>query len=163
MENVRVKMGDGFVAKDPAEERVLSHSLAFFGEDAAMNGLLRSDASIRMSGSFKGVIIADQELVIAPDGRVEAKVKARKAVISGLFQGEMIVLDEIEITPTGRFLGTLIQKESVLKISPGGRFDGRSIFVDDLDTAFARWELPAPRFAAKRDADKHIALHELKL
>lgn len=143
--------------------REAMRSLAVIGEKTDLQGVLRSSAAVRLSGSFKGFIYADHELVVTPDGRVEAKVMARRAVIAGLFRGEMIVRDEIEIAPTGRFLGVLIQKEPHLRISRGGRFEGRSVFVDDLDQAAAGWkppELPPP---AKGPAKRYIALEEIKI
>ncbi len=140
------------------------HSLAVISDGALLDGFLRSSATIRMDGSFKGTIIADHELIIDPQGRVDARVKARRAVVAGLFQGEMVVLEELEITPTGRFIGTLIQKEPALRVGRGGRFEARSVFVDDLEAAMASWAVPAPP-PPRRDAerDKHIALDEIKL
>ncbi len=109
------------------------------GEDAVLEGILRSTAPLHISGTFKGRIIAENEIVISASGRVEAKVKARRAVLAGHFAGDMVVLEEIEIAPTCRFLGTLIQKEPGLIVAKGGRFEGRSVFVDDLDKAMAEW------------------------
>ncbi|MGD0783667.1 MAG: polymer-forming cytoskeletal protein [Candidatus Aminicenantales bacterium] len=141
------------------------HSLAVISDGAVLNGFLRSTASIRLSGSFKGTIIADHELVIAPEGRVEARVKARRAVIAGVFEGDMVVLEELEIAPGGRFIGTLFQKEPVLSVSRGGRFEAQSIFVDDLEAVIAPWGGPPPPLPARRDegGGAHIALDEIKL
>ncbi len=127
-----------------SDERRNPHSLAVISDGAVLNGVLRSTASIRLSGSFKGTIIADHELVIAPEGRVEARVKARRAVIAGVFQGDLVVSEELEITPTGRFIGTLFQKEPVLRVGRGGRFEAQSIFADDLEAIVARWTAPSP-------------------
>ena len=100
-------------------------------------GTLRSTAPLHISGTFKGKIIAENELVISATGRVEAKVKARRAVVAGRFTGDMVVLEDIEIASTCRFLGTLTQKEPGLIVAKGGRFEGRSVYVDDLDKAAA--------------------------
>ena len=148
------------------DERRNPHSLAVISDGAVLNGFLRSTASIRLDGSFKGTIIADHELIIAPQGRVEARVKARRAVVAGLFQGEMVVLEELEITPTGRFIGKLIQKEPALRIGRGGRFEAESIFVDDLEAIIAPWgvPLPPPPLPGREPGpDKYIALDEIKL
>ncbi len=147
-------------------ERRSPHSLAVISDGAVLNGFLRSTASIRLDGSFRGTIIADHELIIDPQGRVEANVKARRAVIAGVFQGEMVVLEELEIAPTGRFIGKLIQKEPVLRVDRGGRFEAESVFVDDLETVIASWGVPPPPPPLPQrstDPDKYIALDELKL
>jgi cytoskeletal protein CcmA (bactofilin family) len=107
------------------------------GEDAVLEGDLRAKAPVHISGAFKGKIIADNELVISATGQVEAKVKARKAFVAGCFTGDMVVLEEIEIAPTGRFTGTLIQKEPGLIVAKGGRYEGRSVYADDVDKAMA--------------------------
>ena len=149
----------------PAERRN-PHSLAVISDGAVLNGFLRSTASIRLDGSFKGTIIADHELIIAPHGRVEARVMARRAVIAGLFQGEMVVLEDLEIAPTGRFIGKLIQKEPVLRVERGGRFDAQSVFVDDIEAIIAPWAVPLPPPPLPRregDADRPVAPEEIKL
>jgi cytoskeletal protein CcmA (bactofilin family) len=152
--------------KAEAAERRNPHSLAVISDGAVLDGFLRSTASIRLDGSFKGTIIADHELIIAPLGRVEARVKARRAVIAGVFRGDMVVLEELVIAPTGRFIGKLIQKEPVLRVSRGGRFEAQSVFVDDLEAAIAPWAVPPPPPPLPKrgpDVDLHIALDEIKL
>jgi cytoskeletal protein CcmA (bactofilin family) len=108
-------------------------------EDAVLEGTLRTASPLHISGTFKGRIVADSELIISAEGRVEAKVRARRAVVAGRFEGEMIVLEDIEIAPTCRFLGTLIQKEPGLTVAKGGRFEGRNVYVEDLDKVQAEW------------------------
>jgi cytoskeletal protein CcmA (bactofilin family) len=144
-------------------ERRGPHSLAVIDDGAVLNGFLRSTASIRLNGSFTGTIIADHELVIAPEGRVAANVKARRAVIAGVFQGDMVVLEELEIASTGRFIGKLIQKEPVLRISRGGRFEAQSVFVDDLEAVIAPWGVPPLPPRQDTGPKRHIALDEIKL
>jgi cytoskeletal protein CcmA (bactofilin family) len=149
----------------PAERRN-PHSLAVISDGAVLNGFLRSTASIRLDGSFKGTIIADHELIIASHGRVEARVKARRAVIAGVFEGEMVVLEDLEIAPTGRFIGKLIQKEPVLRVERGGRFEAQSVFVDDIEAIIAPWAVPLPPPPLpprEGDADRPAAPEEIKL
>jgi cytoskeletal protein CcmA (bactofilin family) len=145
------------VKGDPAgaAERSGPHSLVVISDGAVLNGFLRSTASIRLEGLFRGTIIADYELIIAPQGRVEARVKARRAVIAGDFRGDMVVLEELEIAATGRFVGTLYQKDPVLHVDRGGRFEARSIFVDDLEAVVAGWTTP-PLSAPSSKPDKRL-------
>ncbi len=125
--------------KDKGYTGVAAGVPTVIGEDAVLEGTLRSTAPLHINGTFKGRIIAENEIIISATGRVEAKVKARRAVIAGHFAGDMVVLEDIEIAPTCRFLGTLIQREPGLIVNKGGRFEGRSIYVDDLDKAMAAW------------------------
>ena len=127
------------MVKDRSLDVNASGSLAVISEGASLDGTLRSTAAVHLSGAFKGKIFAENDLVIGPAGRVEAKVKARKAVIAGSFEGEMVVLEEIEIAPTGCFRGTLIQRAPGLIVAKGGRFEGQSVFADDLDKILTGW------------------------
>jgi hypothetical protein len=75
-------------------------------------------------------------------------------------------LEELEIAPTGRFIGKLIQKEPVLRISRGGRFEAESIYVDDLEAIISPWGVPPPPPPLpqrKGDADRPAAPEEIKL
>jgi len=127
------------MSKDRTFDAEAAGAPTVIGEDAVLEGTLRATAPIHIRGTITGKIIADNELVISATGRVEAKVKARKAIVAGRFAGDMVMLEDIEIAPTGRFLGTLIQKEPDLIVAKGGRFEGRSVYVDDLDKAMADW------------------------
>ena len=128
------------MSKEKSREDKVEKSLAVISEGASMDGVLQSTAVIHLCGSFHGRIIAENELIIAAGGKVRADVRARKAVVSGDFEGEMAVTEEIEITETGRLAGTLFQRTPGLVIARGGRFDGRSVFVEDLDAVAAGWE-----------------------
>jgi cytoskeletal protein CcmA (bactofilin family) len=144
---------------DGPPERRGPRSLAVISDGAVMNGILRSTASIRLDGSFRGTIMADDELIIAPGGRVEARVKARRVVIAGDFRGDMVVLEELEIAPTGRFAGTLYQKDPVLRVGRGGRFEARSIFVDDLDAVAAGWAAPPLSAPSSEPEGRSVTIH----
>jgi len=136
----KIPAGARVVLKEKTKEEKDNASLAVISEGAAMDGVLRSTAVIHLCGTFHGLIIAENELIIAPGGTVRANVRARKAVIAGDFQGEMAVQEDVEITETGRFAGTLYQQTPSLVLAKGGRFDGRSIFVDNMDAVVANWE-----------------------
>jgi cytoskeletal protein CcmA (bactofilin family) len=149
--------------KDKAYDAEAAGGLTVIGEDAVLEGILRSTAPLQISGAFKGKIIAENEFIISPEGRVAANVKARRAVIAGVFQGDMVVLEELEIASTGRFIGKLIQKEPVLRISRGGRFEAQSVFVDDLEAVIAPWGVTPPPPRQDTGPKRHIALDEIKL
>jgi len=149
------------VSKEKTKEEKDNKSLAVISEGAALDGVLRSTAVIHLRGTFHGLIIAQNELIIAAGGTVMANVQARKAVIAGDFQGEMAVQEEVEITETGRFAGTLYQQIPGLVVVKGGRFDGRSVFVDDLDAVVAKWKPQGS--ALSRDDGASVKLNAVKI
>jgi len=130
------------VSKEKKKEEKDNPSMAVISEGAVLDGVLRSTAVIHMCGAFRGLIFSRNELIISPSGMVKANIQARKVVLAGDFQGEMAVQEELAITETGRFTGTLYQQVPCLVMAGGGRFEGRSVFVDDLDSAVAKWESP---------------------
>ncbi len=135
--------------------------LAVISEGAALNGVLRSTAVIHLSGAFQGLIVAQNELIISPGGKVTARIHARKVVIAGDFQGEMAVREEIEIAETGRFAGTLYQQAPSLIVVKGGRFDGQSVFVDNLDEVALKWEPHSSSPA--QDGQAPVKLHAIQI
>jgi cytoskeletal protein CcmA (bactofilin family) len=104
-----------------------SKTLTVIAEGVTIDGKINSPGATRIDGTVKGDIISDKEVVIGKEGKVNAKVQTRNAVIAGSFNGEMTATGEVEISATGKFVGNLIQKEALLTIAKGGLFKGESI------------------------------------
>lgn len=110
-----------------------SKTLTIIAEGVKIEGKLYSSGSIRIDGAVSGDIIAEKELIIGKEGKVEANIKTANAVIAGMFKGDMIASGEVEITSTGKFLGNLTQKDALLTIDKGGLFKGKSIISEDQE------------------------------
>ncbi len=104
-----------------------SKTLTVIAEGVTIEGKINSPGSTRIDGTIKGEIISDKEVIIGKEGKVNANIQTRNAVIAGSFNGEMNATGEVEISSTGRFIGNLIQKEALLTIAKGGLFKGESI------------------------------------
>jgi len=104
-----------------------SKTLTVIAEGVTIEGKINSPGSTRIDGTIKGEVISDKEVIIGKEGKVNANVQTRNAVIAGSFNGEMNATGEVEISSTGRFIGNLIQKEALLTIAKGGLFKGESI------------------------------------
>jgi len=107
------------------------NTLTIIGEGVTIKGNLYSPGITRIDGKVSGEIIAEKELIIGKEGKVEAVVKTNDATISGYFKGNMVASGEVEITPTGKFIGNLTQKDALLTIEKGGVFKGESIISED--------------------------------
>ena len=99
-----------FSKKDTSLPTSSNKTLTIIGEGVIIEGSLYSPGTTRIDGKVTGEIIAENEIVIGKEGKVEAKVKTNNAVIAGTFIGDMIVSGEVEITSTGKFSGNLTQK-----------------------------------------------------
>lgn len=106
-------------------------TLTIIGEGVVIEGNLYSPGTTRIDGKVTGEIIAEKEIIIGKEGRVEAKIKTKDAVIAGNFIGNMIASGEVEISATGKFTGNLIQKDALLTIEKGGMFKGESVISED--------------------------------
>ena len=107
------------------------NTLTIIGEGVTIKGNLYSPGITRIDGKVSGEIIAEKELIIGKEGKVEAMVKTNNATVSGYFKGNMIASGEVEITSTGKFIGNLTQKDALLTIEKGGIFKGESIISED--------------------------------
>lgn len=104
-----------------------SKTLTVIAEGVTIEGKINSPGSTRIDGTVKGELISDKEIIIGKEGRVNANVQTKDAVIAGTFNGEMNASGEVEISSTGKFIGSLIQKDALLTITKGGLFKGESI------------------------------------
>jgi len=96
-----------------------SKAMTIVGEGVVIEGKFYSPGSTRIDGMVYGDIISEKEFIVGKEGKVEASVKTKNAVIAGTLKGEMIASGEVEITSTGKFVGTLTQKDALLTISKG--------------------------------------------
>jgi len=104
-----------------------SKTITIIAEGVTVDGKINSPGSTRIDGTVKGEIISENEVVIGKEGKVDATVKTKNAIIAGSFKGEMIATGEVEISSTGKFTGNLTQKDALLTIAKGGLFKGQSI------------------------------------
>lgn len=111
-----------------------SKTITVIAEGVTVDGTINSPGSTRIDGTVTGEIIANKEIVIGKEGKVDATVRTKDAIIAGSFKGEMIASGEVEISSTGKFIGNLIQKDALLTISKGGLFKGQSIIGTGNDS-----------------------------
>ncbi|TET49244.1 MAG: hypothetical protein E3J58_05370 [Actinomycetota bacterium] len=110
-----------------------SKTITVIAEGVTVEGKINSPGSIRIDGTVKGELTADKEIVIGKEGKLDAIVKTKDAIIAGSFKGEMTASGEVEISSTGKFIGNLTQKDALLTISKGGLFKGQSIIGSGND------------------------------
>ena len=120
-----------FSKKDTDNIAGNNKTLTIIGEGVVIEGSLYSPGTTRVDGKVTGEIIAEKAIIIGKEGKVEAKVKTKDAMIAGSFVGNMIASGEVEISSTGKFTGNLIQKDALLTVEKGGLFKGESMISED--------------------------------
>lgn len=102
-------------------------NVTVIAEGVKIDGKINCPGSARIDGSVKGDIVIENEVIIGKEGKVDAKMKTKDAVVAGSYKGDMIASGEVEITATGKFIGNLTQKDALLTIAKGGLFKGESL------------------------------------
>ena len=100
--------------REPTEGILDSH--------ARFNGKFVSDRDLRIDGEAQGEIECQGTLVLSPQARVRASIKAHNVVINGDYEGNVDSGGRFEIGSTGRVKGEI--KTQVLVIKEGAFFEG---------------------------------------
>lgn len=89
---------------------------------ANLNGVLDSEESLRIDGTFEGTINCNGTLIIGPSADVEAEIVAEEAIIGGRVNGNITAHKRIEMRNTGEIFGDLTAP--VLHIEQGVVLEG---------------------------------------
>jgi cytoskeletal protein CcmA (bactofilin family) len=103
-------------------------------KEDSLSGRLQIRGNGSVMGTFSGRIECDGELLIGPEARVEADLRANKVTIAGFVKGNVIALTRLKIANTGRLegdarVGALVVLEGgvhhgVIRVHPEGIPDG---------------------------------------
>lgn len=110
-----------------------SKNITIIAEGVKVEGKINCPGSARIDGVVNGEITIEKEIIIGKEGKVEANIRTKDAVIAGTYKGDMIASGEVEITTTGKFIGNLTQKDALLTITKGGLFKGESLIGSNAD------------------------------
>ena len=94
---------------------------------ARFNGKFVSDRDLRIDGEAQGEIECQGTLVLSPQARVRASIKAHNVVINGDYEGNVDSGGRFEIGSTGRVKGEV--KTQILVIKEGAFFDGAVVMT----------------------------------
>lgn len=92
------------------------------GEHTFVDGVYRSENSIRIRGTAQGEIECAKAVFIEENAKVSAKVTAASIAVAGEVNGELNCSGRVEIRPTGHVTGTI--NAGVLVMHEGAFFDG---------------------------------------
>ncbi len=106
--------GPGEHRREPTEGILDSH--------ARFNGKFVSDRDLRIDGEAQGESECQGTLVLSPQARVRASIKAHNVVINGDYEGNVESGGRFEIGSTGRVKGEI--KTQVMVIKEGAFFEG---------------------------------------
>jgi cytoskeletal protein CcmA (bactofilin family) len=114
---------------EETERRTLSSNVSssqdsksFIGQSLVIKGEVESKEEIVVEGQIEGKLNVDNRLVVAPNGKVNADIKAREVVIKGRVDGNINCSYKVEIVPDGLLKGNIVSEKVVL--AEGSKFKG---------------------------------------
>jgi len=93
------------------------------GEDSSFKGVLHTQRSLRIEGSFEGEINAQGEVFIGENSKVKANIFGRRVEVSGEVMGNIEASAGLHISKTGKVYGDLTGDQ--LLIEEGAIYKGR--------------------------------------
>jgi cytoskeletal protein CcmA (bactofilin family) len=88
---------------DPRESLVNS----IIGAGSAVDGDIDVDGLLRIDGDVRGTIRVTGKLVVGADGRVEAPIRARSAIVGGTVKGDVYVTERLRLISGGVVIGNV--------------------------------------------------------
>jgi len=103
---------------NPAKEEVIN-----IGRSVFIKGELTGDEDLTIEGRVEGKIeLKDHNLVIGPNGKINAEVNAKNVTIIGSVVGNISASDIIEIKSSGSVMGDI--RAPRISIADGAHFKG---------------------------------------
>lgn len=122
---------------------------ATIGKSVVIKGQIYSREDLVIDGEVEGSVEAiEHRVVVGPNGKVNAGVKAREIMVQGSIKGDVEAGDKIDIRREAKLVGNI--KTQRIVIEDGAYFKG-SVDIQRVDTAKA----PAP--AAPRPQQQAMA------
>jgi cytoskeletal protein CcmA (bactofilin family) len=116
----------GYTVPEPTQSGSAGHAAdgaeTVLAAGANVEGMLRSDHSIRVAGSVQGEIESKQNVVVEEGARVQARIVAEQVTVLGEVNGSIECTGRVEIAASGRVTGEV--SAGTLAIREGAFFEG---------------------------------------
>lgn len=99
------------------------------GEGSVFEGKFHVTGSIRIEGKFQGDIKTEDQLIIAPTGKVKTDIIARRVTVAGTLIGNITASEEVNLLETGKVLGNITTPK--LNVEPGVITEGKVIITSN--------------------------------
>jgi len=99
------------------------------GKNAAIDGKVEVQGHLRIDGIIKGQIKCNETTTIGPEGKVEADIDTRAAVVTGEVIGNITAEERIELQAKSIVRGDI--KTKSLVVEQGALFHGSCLMKDN--------------------------------
>jgi len=107
------------------EEVAFEKVETLIGLGTHIQGVISSQGTIRVDGTFTGEVKTQGDLVIGDNGVLEANIEAKNVLVAGEIKGNLFAKGKVEITPTGKVIGDIKVKNLI--IDEGAVFKGNCL------------------------------------
>lgn len=118
------------------------------GTEASFEGVLKTNNSISIDGTFKGRIESKGHVILNRAGQIEADVVAEYISINGKVVGNVTALQQLDIGATGVVHGDV--RAAAVTVEKGGVLDGTCRMITEGAAADARSSGPSSRAHTRR-------------
>jgi len=82
-------------------------SNTIIGSNLTIRGDITADENITIEGTVEGTIETTNDVIVAPEGRVRADIRASTITVSGKVKGNMFATNKVDLTSTGQLEGNI--------------------------------------------------------
>ncbi len=104
-------------------EKQSSDELSLVGPKTVVEGLIRTEGSIRIDGKLVGDIVAKANTAVGTTGVVEGNVTAKNVTLAGKINGTVTALEKLILEGKSVMRGDI--RASKLVVDEGAMFDGQ--------------------------------------
>ena len=102
------------------------------GPDFQMEGHLSSSDSIRIDGTYVGIVSSEQSVTVGSLGKVKGQIEAPLIKIDGCVEGNLKATRLLEIMKNARIEGDIFTPTGGLKFMIGGAFKGNFFVIPEI-------------------------------
>jgi cytoskeletal protein CcmA (bactofilin family) len=92
------------------------------GANLTIRGDITADENITIEGTVEGTIESSNDVIVAPDGKVRADIRANTITISGRVKGNIFATHKVDLTSTAQLEGNI--QAPKLAIAESAMFKG---------------------------------------
>jgi len=100
-------------------------NINMIGEGTLLEGTLRAEGDVRISGRIVGKVQVDGKVIVAQEGSINGELFASSADIAGSIEGQLKVSERIVLKNTARVNGDIVTGRLV--VEEGAMFEGKCV------------------------------------
>ena len=101
------------------------------GRNSILCGNLQTKGASRIDGLFKGIIVSENDVLIGPNGVIEANIFGENVTVAGNVTGNIVARGTLEILASGVLNGDI--KAGSLVVEPGAVLRGNIGGIEGIE------------------------------